>query len=386
MNLFKKKNQGSNGSNSIKSGKKKIIFIVLGIILLIFAGILWKAGSVLNKVSTGGGILSTIARSLPGVDNTLKGEEEGRINILLLGMRGENVDGGGLLADTIMVVSIKPAEKKVAMVSIPRDLYVTVPGENYSQKINYVYFHGEERDKNGGGIEDMEKIISEITGQEIHYAITINFAGFEELVDAIGGVKVHLDESFTEPLQFHEEKVCDGDNGGVFTVPSGNYEYKKNDNGKIVASYPLCYNSHEECGGVFTLPAGDQVLDGEKALCYVRARVTSSDFDRARRQQEVLKQIKKTAFSVSTLTDFSKVNDIIDSLGNNTKTDLAGWEMNRLFEIYREMGDDISITNKVLENSEEGLLYSHEGDERGYILFPRGDNYDQIKALFANII
>ncbi|MFA6184414.1 MAG: LCP family protein [Parcubacteria group bacterium] len=383
MKWFGKKNNGLGDNNPAKKSKKKIIFISLGVIVLIGGIFLWKTGGFLNKISTGGGIFSSIVKSLPGADNSLKGEKEGRINILLLGMRGEHVTGGGLLADTIEVVSIKPAEKKVSMISIPRDLYVTVPGESYQQKINYVYFHGEEKDRNGGGIKEMKQIVSDITGQPIHYAITINFAGFEQLVNAIGGVKIHLDQAFTEPLQFHEEKVCDPN---VFTVKSGNFQYKKNDKGKIVATYPLCYNSSEECGGVFSLPAGDQTLDGAKALCYVRSRVTSSDFDRARRQQQVLAQIKKTAFSVNTLTDFSKINDILNSLGDNTKTDLEGWEMKKLFDTYRGLGDDITITQKVLENSEEGLLYSHEGDDRGYILIPRGDNYDKIKSLFNSVI
>lgn len=387
MSLFSK--NGDNGLDNVapkKGGKKKIIFIILGMFLLIGGVVFWKTGGLLDKISTEGGIFSSLAKSLPGVEKTLDGEKEGRINILLLGMRGENVPGGGLLADTIIVASIKPIEKKVSMVSIPRDFYVNVPGESYSQKINYIYFHGEEKEKNGGGMKEMRQVISEISGQPIHYAITINFKGFEQLVDAIGGVKVNLAQSFTEPMQFHEEKVCDGENGGVFTVKSGNFQYKKNDRGKIVATYPLCYNSSEECGGVFTLPAGDQTLDGKKALCYVRSRVTSSDFDRARRQQQVLTEIKKTAFSVSTLTDFSKVNDILNSLGDNTKTDLEGWEMKKLFDIYRELGDGVAINQKVLENSEEGLLYSHEGDERGYILIPRGENYDKIKALFGSII
>lgn len=387
MSLFGKKNLNNFQEVNQKSkNKKKIIFITLGILILVGGIVFWKAGSILNKVSTEGGLFSSIAKSLPGVPDELDGEKEGRINILLLGMRGENVPGGGLLADTIMVVSIKPLEKKVSMVSIPRDLHVTVPGENYNQKINYVYFHGEEKEKNGGGIKEMKQIVSEISGQQIHYAITINFKGFEQLVDAIGGVKIKLEQPFTEPLQFHEEKVCDGEKGGVFTVKTGKFQYKKDDNGKIVAAYPLCYNSSEECGGVFSLPSGEQNLDGKKALCYVRSRVTSSDFDRARRQQQVLSEIKKTAFSASTLVDFSKVNDILNSLGDNTKTDLEGWEMKKLFDIYKEMGDTLTVNQKVLENSQEGLLYSHEGDERGYILIPIGDNYDKIKALFAGII
>lgn len=383
MRFFNKKKKGLSEGITPNKNKKKLVFIILGIIFLIGGIIIWKTGGILNKISTEGNIFSSIVNSLPGVDKELEGEEEGRINILLLGMRGEKVEGGGLLADTIMVLSIKPVEKKVSMISIPRDFYINVPGENFSQKINYIYFHGESKERNGGGIKEMKQVISEISGQPIHYAVSIDFAGFEQLVDAVGGVKVNLAESFTEPIQFHEEKVCDPN---VFTVKSGNFQYKKNDRGKIVAAYPLCYNSNEECGGVFSVPAGEQTLNGEKALCYVRSRATSTDFDRARRQQQVLTQIKKNTLNASTLVDFSKMNDILDSLGDNVKTDLQGWEMKRLFDIYQGVGDEVVVNQKVLENSEDGLLYSHDGDERGYILMPRGDNYDKIKQLFQNII
>ncbi|MDD5652404.1 MAG: LCP family protein, partial [Candidatus Moranbacteria bacterium] len=306
----------------IKEGmitKKRVIIGGLVLIFIIVGLIFWKAGSVLNKISSEGGLLSSIAKSIPGIADELKGEDEGRINILLLGMRGENVPGGGLLSDTIMVVSINPELKRVSMVSIPRDLYVNVPGTESRQKINAVYFYGEEKERGKGGMGYMKQVVGDISGQPIHYAIAINFAGFEQLVDALGGIDIHLDQPFSEPLQFHEAHVCDGNNGGVFTVPTGEYQVKKNERGKIVAKYPLCYNKNEECGGNFTLPAGDVHLDGENALCYVRSRVTSNDFDRARRQQQVIQEIRNKALSLGTLASIGTINDILDSLGNNAR-------------------------------------------------------------------
>ena len=368
--------------------KKRIIATIVVIILLSGGLFFWKADNILNKISTRGGILSSITKSLPGISSELKGENEGRINILLLGMRGENVPGGGLLADTIMVISINPELKRVSMVSIPRDLYVTIPGTGSQQKINAAYFYGEEKERGSGGMDYMKQVIDDVVGQPIHYAMTINFAGFEQLVDAIGGVDIHLDESFSEPLQFHQEHVCDP---SVFTVSSGNFEYKKNERGKIVAQYPLCYNHDEECGGAFNLPAGDVHLDGENALCYVRSRMTSNDFERARRQQEVMQEIKDKALSLGTLTNISQINNILDSLGNNTRTDLEGWEMKRLLDIYNKMtaeGANIEIRQKVLENTEEGLLYSPTDypPEVGYILLPRGENYNRIREMFSAIL
>ncbi len=375
--------------------KERWFKIVLAVFLVLLIGGFaagWKTGYILNKISTTGGILESLVKSIPGVSSELKGEKDGRINLLLLGMRGEKVGGGGLLADTIMAVSIKPQENKVAIISMPRDFYVTLPETNSQQKINSVYYYGEEKGR-GKGLEDMKAIIGEISGQPIHYAVSINFKGFTELIDSLGGVQVYLDEPFTEPVQFMgiEARCDDAD----FTIPSGNYEEKspvRRKNGTYYANprkYPLCFEKNAEgleCGGVFELPAGDIILNGEQSLCYVRSRATTSDFDRARRQQEVIKQMKEKALSIGTLTDFSKVNAMLDNLGNNVRTDMKLWEMKRFFEVYQGISDP-QIVQKVLENSEEGLLYApEETNGAGYILLPRGGNYDKIKEIFANII
>ncbi|MFC1608581.1 LCP family protein [Patescibacteria group bacterium] len=386
MNIEGESGQGiENLSENQKFYKSKVFLIAMifvGLFVFTFGFFVFKTGLVLNKVSTNGGIFDSLGRIVTGSDE-LKGEKEGRINVLLLGMRGENVVGGGLLADTIMVASLDPVNKKASLFSIPRDFYVTVPERGFKSKINAVYHYGEEAGE-GGGIKSMKTVIGDVVGGEIHYALVINFKGFEDLVDSIGGIELHLDEPFIEPLQFKEEHVCDEN---VFTVSSGNVQEKKNEKGKVVASYPLCYNKDLECGGVFQLPAGDISVDGEKALCYVRSRVTSSDFDRARRQQDVLQSIKAKATSVGTLSDFSKMNDVLDSLGNNTKTDMRAWEMKKFFELYQSLGSNMTLKQKVLENSEEGLLYAPESTpEQGYILLPRGDNYDKIKEAFRNML
>jgi polyisoprenyl-teichoic acid--peptidoglycan teichoic acid transferase len=363
-----------------KSWKKTLLILFL-VFLVALIAVGWKTGFLLNKISTSGGLLSSIIHALPGVDETLEGEKEGRINVILLGMRGANVDGGGLLTDTIMIASIAPEQNKIALVSIPRDLYVTLPSRESQGKINSVYAYGEERGR-GKGLEDIKEVLEEITGQEMHYAASINFEGFKKLVDALGGIEIYLGQSFSEPVQFQEEHVCDP---YVFTVPTGNYEIKKNEKGKIVARYPLCRNSQLECGGNFQLPAGNNVLDGETALCFVRSRSTSNDFERAKRQQLVLQKIKDKSLSTGTLTDFGKISGILEALGNNVLTDMRLWEMRRLYEIYGKL-DNPQIKQNVLENSEEGMLYSPPMTEAsGYILLPRGNNFDRIKEMFANI-
>lgn len=395
VNPFRK-NVGAPGSfPSKKHHRVRITIISIVAVLTVIGGILlWKAGSVMDKISMGkGNIFSSVIKSLPGTESRLKGEEGGRINILLLGMRGEHVDGGGLLSDTIMVLSIHPGNgkedlPKASLVSVPRDLYVTVPGTSDKQKINAVHYYGEQKGK-GLGMEYMKQIISEITGQSIQYAVTINFKGFEDLVNAIGGITVHLDEPFAEGLQFHEPQVCDP---YVYTIPTKppqyqNKWYVRQDGSRyITKSYLLCYNKDEECGGAFTLPVGDSQLDGEKALCYARARYGSNDFERAKRQQEVIKQIKTKALTLGLLSDFTKIDGIMSSLGDNVRTDMEGWEMKRMFDLYQKIGD-AALTQKVLDTTEEGLLYHPENSapEAGYILLPQGDSYDRIKALFSSL-
>lgn len=367
------------------------IVVIIGVVLFLGGGIFaWKTGSILNKIS-GGGLLQSIVQNIPGVSNELKSEENGRINVLLLGMRGENVVGGGTLADTIMVASIIPAENKASLISIPRDLYVDNPGWANKSKINAVYAAGEENGKKQG-LADMEKVVGEVTGLPIHYGASINFEGFKQLIDAIGGVEITLDKPFEESMQFNEAHVCDGN---VFTVPTGEFENKyhktydskgKVIKEKIVKSYPLCTNPNTECGGNFKLPAGKQTLSGEKALCYVRSRTTSSDFERAKRQQIILQLVKDKMLSAGTLTDFSKVNSMLNVLGDNVRSDMQIWEMQKFYDIYKDLGD-LQIYQRVLENSDEGFLYNPTDmpKEVGYILLPIGGNYEQIHQMAQNI-
>lgn len=368
---------------------RKKWFKIVGVIALIFViggGVFfWKMGNVLNKISSGN-VFSSLLHAMPGVKDELKGEVDGRINVLLLGMRGEGDSHGGLLADTIMVISIKPAENKVAMISVPRDLYVTVPGTQDKQKINAVHLYGEEKGK-GQGLELMKQSVGDVLGLDIQYAVSINFEGFVKLIDSVGGLPIYLDSSFVESQQFlGVEARCDK---VTFVVPSGNVESKKvtRKNGTFYFhEYQMCYPKNpSECGGKFELSAGDIVLTGEQALCFSRSRVTSSDFERAKRQQIILQKLKDKLLSAGTLTDFGKVNAILNSLGDNVRTDLEVWEMKKFLDVYKSMAD-IQIYQRVLENSEEGFLYNpKESNGAGYILLPTGENYDRIRDMAANI-
>ncbi len=365
------------------------IFIIVAVVGGFF---LWKTDSFLNKISQGG-LLSSIAHNIPGVDNQLKGEEDGRINILLLGMRGVNDPAGGTLADTIMMLSIKPKENVASLISIPRDLFVSNPATNSKTKLNAVYAYGEQKGA-GQGMTYMEQAIGDITGQSVGYSAVINFDGFKKIIDTLGGVTVTLDQPFEESMQFNEPHVCDGI---TFTVPTGKFDNKTANvywpgtktvkRVRVVKSYPLCTNANPECNGDFKLSAGTHTLNSTDALCYARSRETSNDFERAKRQQQVLKAVKDQLLSAGTLTDFSKLNEIIDNLGENVKTDMEPWEMKRMYDIYGKM-KDYTLYQKVIDGTDDpevGLVYGMKDEVAGSILLPKGDNFDRIKALFQNI-
>ncbi|MFA6973684.1 MAG: LCP family protein, partial [Parcubacteria group bacterium] len=266
------------------------------------------------------------------------------------------------------------------------------PGWGNKTKINAVYAAGEENGKKQG-LQDMKKVVSEVTGLQVEYGASINFAGFKQLIDAIGGIDITLANSFDEAMQFNEPHVCDS---SFFTVPTGQFEnkttkYFSNDTKtyktRITASYPLCTAPKNtlECGGNFKLPAGKQTLTGEQALCYVRSRVTSSDFERAKRQQQIIQLAKDKLMSAGTLTDFGKLDAISDSLGDNVRSDMQAWEMKRFYDLYSKMNSPQAY-QRVLENSQEGLLYSpQDSGGAGYILLPIGDNYDKIRDVAKNI-
>ena len=141
-----------NSDNSLKKKKKRWLaplLIVIAVFVFVGGFFAWKTGFTFSKISTkgSGGFFDSLAHAIPGVKDTLKGEEEDRINIALLGMRGENDSSGGTLADTIIVASIEPKANRIALVSVPRDLWVKNPGTQSYSKINAVHAYGEEDGK-----------------------------------------------------------------------------------------------------------------------------------------------------------------------------------------------------------------------------------------------
>ena len=270
----------------------------------------------------------------------LKNNRLERLNVLILGIRGANDPNGGLLSDTIMVVSLELKTGKVALISIPRDLYVEMPHHNFKNKINEVYVHGIEDEDWKRGLRYSKEAVEDVTGLDIHYSTSVDFKAFKEIIDTFGGVTITLNRPFSEKNQFAE--------------------------------------------GVIELPAGRQVIDGDTALLFVRARFSTSDFDRAKRQQQVLLSIKEKAFSLDVLSNPAKIISILNSLGNHVKTDAELWEIKELIVLMQKI-NTTDVKRKVFDTSEKGLLYASRDDKGSYILLPEGDNFGEIREVCRGI-
>lgn len=279
--------------------------------------------------------------------NQLAGEGDGRVNVLLIGVGGPK-HPGGTLADTIIVASFDPKNKGVALLSIPRDLYVPIEGNGWG-KINSAHSYGEQNKNSGGGPAILKKTVSKILDLPIHYYVRGDFTALEKIVDTLGGVTVDVEKPIVD-LSYPADNMID-------YAP-------------------------------FRLSAGVQTLDGKTALKYARSRHSAggegSDFARARRQQKVIEAIKDKALSIGIVGNPKKIADIIGIIGDHLKTDLSLLDIERFFQLWKDV-DKSKITNRVLDNGPDGPLVAHDGDARGYILLPRTGDYREVQQIAHEI-
>ncbi|MFG6114128.1 LCP family protein [Halobacillus sp. MO56] len=224
------------------------------------------------------------------------------ISVLLMGVEDYATGGSHGRADTIMVATFNQTEETMKLVSIPRDTLVTIAGKGTEDKINHSFAFG--------GPKMTIETVEEFLDIPIDYYATINFQGFENIIDIAGGVPVEVPFNFTE---------------------------KNADESEI-----LHYIE------------GDMVLDGEEALGYVRMRKQDprGDLGRADRQKQVMKSL------ISQLTkpgSLLKVDDLTDEVGNNVTTNLQIPELLAFYKQYK----DFNVDNiKQLNLSGEGVRYN----------------------------
>lgn len=340
-----------------------ILFLVL-LIVGLGGALIYKTGFTFSQINVKNNDTLPLAE-----DQSTPMPDPDRINILLLGLRGEGDPDGGFLTDSMMVISIKKSTGQIALISIPRDIYLTMPGEQTKEKINYAYALGYEKRKGaGGGLLYSKIAVSQVTGLNITYAISVDHLAFKEIVDILGGVDIALDKPFIEDQQWVK--------GGDFGTSTA--FFIQTDTATTLAGVETTQK------WVFKIPAGTSHLDGITALYYVRARYSSSDFDRVRRQQTVLMAIKNKALSLGVIANPVKLFQIMDSLGKNIKTDMGSGDFTSLAAMYPNLNTK-NVVHKVFDTTPEGLLYESKTQDGAYILLPLGDNFDKIQEACKNI-
>src|SRR4030043_1752141 len=193
-----------------RSKKKKRFWVWFFFAIFVLAAasgmLFYKASftfSQMNSNQAGG--MFPISEDAPKIE-----KDPDRINILLLGLRGQEDPNGGLLTDTMIVLSIKQSTGQMAMISIPRDLYVKMPTESgknsqtMKEKINFAYALGEER-LQAGGLVYAKVAVQSVTGLFIDHVVSVDFLAFKEIVDILGGIDITLDKPFKETTQFAKE-------------------------------------------------------------------------------------------------------------------------------------------------------------------------------------
>ncbi len=277
-------------------------------------------------------------------EKVLKGEHSDRINILLLGMGGLGHEGP-YLTDTIIAASFRPSDKKTALLSIPRDLSVYIPKYEW-RKINHANSFGELENPGHGG-ELASQVVSDVLNIPVYYYVRVDFNGFQQLIDDLGGLKIYVERSFID-----------------YEYPAENFEFQ-----------------------TVSFKKGWQVMDGNVALKFARSRHGTngegSDFARAARQQKILIALKNKIFSFTTLINPKNVVSILNAFQKNIKTNLEVWEMIRFAKMAKSISSD-QIIHKVLDTGKGGLLKvnSFEG---AYLLEPITGDFNEIRNLAQNI-
>lgn len=282
--------------------------------------------------------------------DTLQMDLDRRSNFLLLGNGVLGQNEGSDLTDTIIVGSYLHETNSVVLLSLPRDLYVK-NDQVGGMRINTVLSAGNDKLGPGEGIKVLEKEVEEMMGIDIHYTIQVNFNALKEIVDSLGGVEIDVQSAITD-LSYPK----DGTNG---------------------------YDP-------FIIKKGLQTLDGETALKYARSRKTTSDFDRARRQQQLIFAIKQKAMKREILSNPVKIKALYDSVSSNMEMNL---ELRELIELAR-LGESVnrSNINSYVLNTENaqcgGFLYEPRRDYYGgaAVLVPVGDSFDYIQRFVSVVL
>jgi len=319
-------------------------FIVLIILMSVFS---YKVTLSRESALNGLGRLPVIKqfRQLMGMEN-LKGELDNRINFLLLGQGGVGHEGP-YLTDTIILGSIIPSTGNVALISIPRDLYVDIKSYGW-HKINSANSIGEMNHYKNGGAGFAAKTIENIFDLPIHYWLRIDFNAFKEIINNLNGITVCVDRSF-------EDK----------NYPTENFKTE-----------------------IIKFKAGCQKMDGATALKFARSRHgdngEGSDFARSKRQQKILLAVKDKILTWKFLTNPNKLYKLYENIKQHIQTNITPAQFPDLINLIKNL-NFASLKHYVIDDSAGGLLKPIITDAGAQVLIPKAGDLSELKDFVKNI-
>jgi LCP family protein required for cell wall assembly len=281
--------------------KKIIILISVVIFLVLLAATFYYVAPVLSTSNETNVTFSSIKE----VKNT-----SGRTNILLVGVdtRDSKYLNTGTLTDTMIIISLDKNNKKVKMLSLPRDLWVTY--DQGSSKINEVYTRKD--------LSTLKDVVEETLGIDIHYTAKVDFAASVKLVDLIGGVDIENPAAFTDyyyPKFGWENETCGLDVEAL--------QEEKAELGEVVDEYdfPCRFEA-------VTFEQGLIHLNGENTIKFARSRHSldsnqGTDFARAKRQQLIIVGVKDALLSSKNFTDIGKIKGLYSTMNDLIETNFT---------------------------------------------------------------
>jgi LCP family protein required for cell wall assembly len=277
--------------------------------------------------------LATIASSGGGSQVLNNGQET--VNFLLIGSDRRS-STGSTRTDTMVIAILRPNEGQVSLISIPRDFWVSIPGYE-NNRINTAYQLGISSGYPGGGPGLLKDTILHNLGIRIDHTAMVDFSGFSQIVDTLGGVDVPVSCAYTD------WRLID---------PSFD-PYNEN-------------NWH-----LYTTGPGLIHMDGDLALWYARSRQKSSDFDRGRRQQEVLRALFSQALQAGTL---ARIPELYNNLQSTVETDLGLADLLQL-AVYAPKMTNADIRSYYIRPP---LVSSWITDAGAYVLLPNEGELQQM--------
>jgi LCP family protein required for cell wall assembly len=260
------------------------------------------------------------------------------------------------LTDTIIFSSISHKKNDLVLLSLPRDIWVP----EIRAKLNSAYFWGNQKE-NGGGLILSKAVAEKIVGRPIHYAVVVDFSGFKDLIDTLGGVNVMVENSFVDekfPISGKENDECGGD-----------LEYK------------CRYETVK-------FESGGQIMDGETALKFARSRNAEgdegTDLARAKRQQKIIEAIKNKLLSWEVISSPKKLTDALAVLRENTETDIpdsAGAVLARRIFQTRDQMVSLSIPDGFLLNPPISGKYDNL-----YVFIPAAETWKEFNKWVEDLL